>query len=220
MAASFSARGRGSTCPPGPRGAGNTHLAPPPIGPAGRGRGSAAGAAAGVRGRDCGRDAQRGPGLRRSCGGATVEEQPGPLRSLSVPRRRPDRAFRRRAALHRDGATPQRRGGIARSCRDMSQRAVLLRPCSGQLRPPGGRAGERATPPATAPEGPPLWSGAGGASVVPGSTVAAGRPAAPESSSLRGRPGAQSGKAFSSVHLKAAASQLLYGSGTADQVVC
>lgn len=64
---------------PGPRGAGNTHLAPPPIGPAGPRRGSAAGAAAGVGGRDCGRVV----GARR------WRSSPGPLRGLSVPRRRP-----------------------------------------------------------------------------------------------------------------------------------
>lgn len=131
-----------------------------------------------MRGWDCGRDARRGPGLRRCCGGATVEEQSWAPEEPQRARTLASRAFRRRGALRRDGATPERRGPIARSCRDMPQRALLLLPCSGSSVPRTegqGRWPRRSN----SPGGSPALVRAGGASVVPGSAVSACGPAAP-----------------------------------------
>lgn len=156
MAASFSARGRGSTCPPPAHVVQVTHtwrrrpLARPGVDVAAR------------RGRR--RRRRAGPGLRLRAGpqrpaataGGLRRSSPAPLRSLSAPRRRPDPAGLRIPPLHRDGATPERRGGSARSCRDMPQRVAL--PCAGKLRPLDRKAGATAAPPVPAPRVPRFWS--------------------------------------------------------------
>lgn len=179
MAASFSARGRGSTCPPPAHVVQVTHtwrrrpLAPP------------GGDVAARRGRqpECGAGIAGGtPGADRDCGdvaGARPwRSSPGPLGSLSVPgpwRAAPSAGEVRCAGMVQLLSDGARSPGPARTCRrgHFCSCPAPAAPFPGRKDRGDGHAARNS------PGGSPALVGAGGASVVPGSAVSACGPAAP-----------------------------------------
>lgn len=207
MAASFSARGRGTTCPPPAHVVQVTHtwrrrpLALPGGDVAAR-RGGSRSAGPGLR---AGRP-ERGRGCGQVAGARRRRGIPGPLRSLSAPRRRPRPCWAAPSAgevrctgtvqLLNDGAGspgPAGRGspGPAGTCR---RGQFCPAPGSSVRRTEGqGRWSCRSYRPQRVPR---FGRRPQGPSVEAGSTVATCGPAVPGSSSCRGRPGLRAMKPF------------------------